>query len=147
MAAQPNSRSGRWSYQNTLYSHVVSQLVSLGKNLNSIAVVCPKEGCQVQLFLTKQLYRHIERCHPEDRRHQRDYTTYGLLFVYFSLNNVFITPGKILFHPQQPKHRVQSMTTKWKEKKAQVVLELILKIMPTLTLQVLLLINTLMTST
>ena len=81
MASQGSSRS-TWNYQNTAYSYAITQLNSLGKNPNSVAVACPKEGCPFQFLLTQQLYAHIERKHPEDRRHQRDYTKYAVMFVY-----------------------------------------------------------------
>lgn len=83
MANQSSSSS--WSYHDTIYSSVISKLVCLGKNPKSIPVLCPKQDCQFKLYLTQQLYRHIENNHPEDKLHSRTYSKYSLLFYIFQL--------------------------------------------------------------
>ena len=68
-------RRKKWSYQNTIYAPAISRLVSLGSNTKSEKVFCPKNGCNEKLYLTQQLYRHIEEKHREDQLHTRKYST------------------------------------------------------------------------
>lgn len=78
MANQQESLQTRWCYKDTIYALPISRLVSLGTNQNAVPVVCPKVGCKTKLFLKKQLYRHIETKHPEDKLHTRNYSSSAL---------------------------------------------------------------------
>lgn len=74
MANPQESSRTSYSYKDTIYALPISRLVSLSTNPSAIPVNCPKVGCKTKLFLTQQLYRHIETKHPEDKLHTRNYS-------------------------------------------------------------------------
>lgn len=84
---QESSRLTRWSYQNTIYSNAISQLNYFENNSDSEYVICPKDNCQVKLYNRKQLYRHIENYHCEDKLHGTSYSKYNLFNAYLFFSN------------------------------------------------------------
>lgn len=62
-------------YIDTVYRFAISELCQFGSNKDkSKFVYCPNKECKdlnVKLFTPYYLYRHIEECHPEEKKHQR----------------------------------------------------------------------------